>query len=146
MVLLAGLVSAWCSAMADIYQWQDANGKTHFGDRPPPQLQSQEVSVRVNTYNLPSDIMRDSTLKTNSSTVVLYTTVRCGYCKKAKSFLQKNNVPYTEYDVETSAKGKQDYRKLGGKGVPIILVGQQRMNGFSEARLGKMLTDSGFTL
>jgi hypothetical protein len=36
-----------------------------------------------------------------------------------------------EYDVETSEKGRSGYKKLNGKGVPIILVGNKRMNGFS---------------
>lgn len=36
-----------------------------------------------------------------------------------------------EYDVEKSSKGKRDFKRLGGTGVPIILVGQKRLNGFS---------------
>jgi glutaredoxin len=78
--------------------------------------------------------------------VVLYTTQRCGYCKKAKQFLRQSNINYTEYDVETSNKGKRDYKKLSGKGVPIILVGDQRMNGFSEGRMASMLEQAGYEL
>ena len=38
-----------------------------------------------------------------------------------------------EYDIEKSSKGKRLYQDLGATGVPVILVGKQRMNGFSEA-------------
>jgi hypothetical protein len=45
--------------------------------------------------------------------------------------------------VERSAQGKQEYRDLQGRGVPIILVGDQRMNGYSQARLDDMLRAAG---
>jgi hypothetical protein len=38
-----------------------------------------------------------------------------------------------DYDVESSAKAKREYDAMGGQGVPITLVGESRMNGFSEA-------------
>jgi len=33
------------SASAGVYKWVDANGQTHFGDRPPAQAASSEVTV-----------------------------------------------------------------------------------------------------
>ncbi|ODM33839.1 hypothetical protein A6779_02575 [Marinobacter adhaerens] len=33
------------SAKAGVYKWIDANGQTHFGDRPPTQAESSEVKV-----------------------------------------------------------------------------------------------------
>jgi hypothetical protein len=35
--------------------------------------------------------------------------------------------------------GKTEFRRLGGAGVPIILVGDRRMNGFSAEQLNAML-------
>jgi len=32
----------------------------------------------------------------------------------------------------------------GARGVPVIVVGAQRMNGFSEARLAQMLKSAGY--
>ena len=49
-----------------------------------------------------------------------------------------------ELDVEKSAEGKQEYRELKGRGVPIILVGDQRMNGYDQARLEGMLRAAGY--
>lgn len=78
--------------------------------------------------------------------VVIYTTRRCGYCKKAKAWFSRKGIAYTEYDVENSNKGQRDYKELGGHGVPIILVGEQRLNGFSEDQLGAALRKAGYTL
>ncbi|HHJ16051.1 MAG TPA: glutaredoxin family protein [Gammaproteobacteria bacterium] len=131
---------------AGIYSWTDENGKVHYGDRPPVDRNAERVTVRVNTYESPSEITQvDSrTSSAPRGKVIVYTTQRCGYCKKAKKFLKRNNIRYTEYDVETSAKGKRDYKKLKGTGVPIILVGNQRMNGFSEGRLAGLLKNAGY--
>lgn len=35
------------AAHGDIFQWRDENGKLHFGDRPPEQLESQKVTPRT---------------------------------------------------------------------------------------------------
>jgi len=34
-------------ASAGVYKWVDANGQTHFGDRPPAQAASSEVTVKA---------------------------------------------------------------------------------------------------
>ena len=131
---------------AGIFSWKDENGKLHYGDRPPIDRESEQVTVRVNTYEAPPEITKVAFPSVSKDKVVLYTTQRCGYCKKAKQFLRQSNINYTEYDVETSKKGKRDYKKLSGKGVPIILVGDQRMNGFSEGRMVSMLEKAGYEL
>ena len=69
----------------------------------------------------------------------MYSAEWCGICKRAKSFMDSEGIPYKEYDVDESSKGKRDFKKLNGKGVPIFLVGDQRMNGFSPKRLLAML-------
>ncbi|WP_157729949.1 DUF4124 domain-containing protein [Bacterioplanes sanyensis] len=39
------LISLAAVASAEIYRWTDANGKVHFGDRPPPQVEKETVEV-----------------------------------------------------------------------------------------------------
>jgi len=34
-------------ASAGVYKWVDANGQTHFGDRPPAQAASSEITVKA---------------------------------------------------------------------------------------------------
>jgi glutaredoxin len=59
-------------------------------------------------------------------------------------YLTRRGVRFTERDVEQSDAAKADYRKLGARGVPVILVGSQRMDGYDEARLAAMLKDAGY--
>ncbi|MDE1464079.1 glutaredoxin family protein [Spartinivicinus poritis] len=67
----------------------------------------------------------------NKEDVVLYATSWCGYCKKARSFLEKYNIPYTEYDIEKSTEGLHQYKQLGGKGVPVFLVKGKTISGYN---------------
>ena len=76
--------------------------------------------------------------KTKKKKVVMYSTEWCGVCKKAKAYFNANNVPFREYDIEKDEKRMREYRKLNGKGVPLILVGKQRMSGFSTSSFEKM--------
>ena len=62
----------------------------------------------------------------------------CGVCKKAKRYFNANNIPFTEYDIDKSKKGRREYEKLGGGGVPLILVGTQRMSGFSASSFQRL--------
>jgi glutaredoxin len=76
--------------------------------------------------------------------VRIYTTSWCGYCKKAKAQLAARRVPFDEIDVETSDSGQREFASLGGRGVPVILVGGQRMDGFDAGRLDAMLQTAGY--
>jgi glutaredoxin len=75
----------------------------------------------------------------SSKKVVMYTTSHCPACKAAKQYLAQKGVPYQEIDVETSRDGNQAFQKLGGHGVPLILVGDKKMEGFSPQALDAML-------
>lgn len=140
-------------AGADIYKWTDENGRVHFGDAPRATENAETVDLsHINTYDAPSKIFIDKTLArptgapARAGSVIVYSTTWCGVCVKAKNWLKANRIRFQEYDVEKSDKGKRDYAKLKGRGVPIILVGQQRMNGFSPSNMRQMLKDNGYNL
>ncbi len=67
--------------------------------------------------------------------VVVFSTAWCGYCKKTKHFLNTHNVPYQERDIEESAAAADAFARLGGRGVPLVLVGDQAIHGYSLGRL-----------
>jgi glutaredoxin len=150
LLLLLGLFLLPGMAGADVYKWTDESGRVHFGDAPQGVENTETVDLgHINTYDAPSRIFIDRTLArpttgvsgTNGkrTKVIMYSTSWCGVCVKAKNWLKTNGIRFQEYDVEKSDKGKRDYKKLKGRGVPIILVGQQRMNGFSPSRMRQML-------
>ena len=122
---------------ADIHQWRDANGRVVFGDRPPQGIESTVRKVKPNVYTSPKVVAGPAAMAAGGA-VVMYSTAWCGYCKKARRYFQSHNIAFSEYDVETSDKGRLDYERLGAHGVPVILVGQQRMNGFSEAAFASL--------
>ena len=66
-----------------------------------------------------------------------------GCAKKTKTYLSEKGVAFREYDVERSETGRREYKRLNGKGVPIILVGDQRMDGFDRSRLEVILRKNG---
>ncbi len=69
-----------------------------------------------------------------SSSVTLYSTSWCGYCKKARQLFKEHNIDYTEYNVEKTAIGRQQYQKLGG-GVPIVVIGDNIIRGYDKRRI-----------
>lgn len=139
-VCLCGMLLCLASAggtAGDIHQWTDADGKIHFGDRPPADVETTLVTVKPNVYTSPS-IETTAVALSEPDEVVMYSAEWCGYCKKARRYFVANGIRFKEYDVEKSRKGQRDFKKLRAKGVPVILVGDQRMNGFSESAFRKL--------
>jgi glutaredoxin len=140
-LLLLLVLSTPVLAAAEIYKWTDEQGKIHYSDSPPPETKAQQVNVKINSISGPAVVstIRGTSPAQAKDKVRIYTAVWCGYCKKAKAHLASKGVPYDELDVETSEQGRGEFIKLGGRGVPVILVGNQRMNGFDAAALDAML-------
>lgn len=130
-LLLIPLVST-----AEIYKWTDKTGRIHYGDSPRKEQRAERVIVEVNSYKNVSfeniEFYKRSEAG-EASRVNMFSTSWCGYCKKARKYFQRNDISYVEYDIEKDAAAKKDYDRLGGRGVPVILVGKKRMNGFSQA-------------
>ena len=76
--------------------------------------------------------------------VKMYATSWCPYCAKARAYFAKRGIAYVEVDIEKSREGRAEYDRLGARGIPVIFVGPQRMNGFSEARLSQLLSEAGY--
>ncbi|MBP22023.1 MAG: glutaredoxin family protein [Alcanivorax sp.] len=119
---------------AEIYTWTDAQGRVHFGDKPADNDRAQAVNVRINTFE---SVTYDSLGKgvpepaARGGNVIMYATQWCGVCKKARRYFNDNNISFTEYDIDKDPKAQARFDALEGKGVPVILVGKRRMNGFS---------------
>lgn len=131
---------------AEIYQWKDKHGNVHFGDRPPASAKTKRVEVKINTYKsveegYSPEWFYKGKKRSSRQQVVMYSAEWCGVCDKAKSYFKKNQIPFRELDIDKSKEARAGFDKLNGKGVPIILVGKKRMNGFSPARFEKMYRD-----
>lgn len=122
---------------AEVYKWVDKNGTVQFSDKQPstapkPGSKVEKVKIEVVTYSF----VKTTPIKTALPSaarghVTLYGTQWCGYCKQARQYFQQNNIAYRDLDVENDSQAKAEWQQMGGRGVPVILVGQQRMDGFS---------------
>lgn len=136
-VYFTALIFLSCfNASAEVYKWTDENGKLHFSDKKPEQNVFEQIKLTINTYTHVSfdlsmfDTGQDEQEPARKK-VVMYSTEWCGYCKKARDFFNQNHIPFTEYDIEKDAGARKQYQEMGATGVPVILVGKNRMNGFS---------------
>lgn len=149
MRLLIGLCLLGCmSAYADIYRWTDAEGRVHYSDKPPRDARAKQVTAPVNTIPAPAATRQAAQAAKPAATarasVKIYTAEWCGYCRKAKAQLNARGVPLQEVDVEASESGRREFQQLGGRGVPVILVGERRMNGFDAEALDALLVNAGY--
>jgi len=67
----------------------------------------------------------------------------CPTCKDATRFFVKNNINYCEYDMEKDAIGAKLYQEVNGRGVPILFIGEHRIQGFNAATVTRALQDAG---
>ena len=128
----------------NIYSWKDKDGNIHFGDRPPAVVESKKIEVRENTVAAPenvknsaaayvSDLGKGQPKIKRKKKVIMYSAAWCGVCKRARKYFQAQHVPFKEYDIDTSVKGRKAYEKYGTHSVPVIAVGKKHMKGFSVA-------------
>ncbi len=125
------------SSGAGLYKWTDNQGNIHYGDKPPAEARLQIIKGNISSFTTVNvePFVFDPTIITPTArskhkTVVMYSTSWCGYCKKARAHFKRNDIPFQEHDIEKSEKAARAYKKLNGKGVPVILIGDRRMNGF----------------
>ena len=131
LALLALLVAA--NAAAQVYRWTDEKGRVMYGNQAPSSAQATVVQDRIQSYSAPE--VRAPASRTAIATtqpVVMYATSWCGYCAKARAYFAKNRIAYVEYDVEKNPAANAEFKRLGGRGVPLIVQGGNMMRGFSE--------------
>jgi glutaredoxin len=130
LVCLGLLLSYAASSPADVYKWTDEKGIIHYSDKKPEDQEVVEIVGDTRTYE---SVSYDTSSVDAGKNVVIFSASWCGTCKKAKTYMRRQGIPFTEYDIEKSSRAKSLYKQLGATGVPVILVGKERMNGFSEA-------------
>lgn len=149
------LLFSFSLAGAEMYQWIDEKGVVTFKDTPPPATKKRK---KVKSYSdsdfapeppsqpVPKTYKDKSTVRTSpqptspqterfTGTVEMYVTDWCGYCKKAQSYLKSKGIPYVAYNIEQDSAARQKYQALGGRGVPLIIIGSNQMSGFSPETL-----------
>ncbi|MEM9384412.1 MAG: glutaredoxin domain-containing protein [Pseudomonadota bacterium] len=63
--------------------------------------------------------------------VVLLSTSGCRFCNSEREYLAEHDVPFVEYDVSSDSRGAQLLRMTGRHGVPMLIVGDEVVQGFN---------------
>jgi len=88
------------------------------------------------------------TAATGDGEVVLYGTKWCGYCKKARSYLQAKGVAFKDLDVEEDPGARADLERRAQaagvdrsrlQGVPILWIKGKILNGFDRGAIDQAL-------
>jgi glutaredoxin-like YruB-family protein len=146
------------------YQYTDERGSVRFAsslDEVPPAHRARagrmEMSTPIQTLGTPAKAARPTRRARRRAAVddqvwggprytdevVIYTTSWCGYCRKAMAHLDAKGIDYENKDIEADSDAEAEYlEKSGGRrGVPLIDVGGQIMQGYSRERLDQMLAN-----
>ncbi|MBA4263795.1 MAG: hypothetical protein C0453_01825 [Comamonadaceae bacterium] len=91
---------------------------------PPPQQASKQAS-RVTP---PSTLAAE---KSREDKVVIYTTPTCPHCIRALKHMKNRKIAYVQKDVQHDQANRAEFKQIGGRGVPHILMGDTVMVGFS---------------
>jgi glutaredoxin-like YruB-family protein len=72
--------------------------------------------------------------------VKVYSTPTCLWCVKAKDFLKKNKIDFTEINVAADHDAAEEMiEKSGQISVPVIEIGDEIIVGFDEPRIKHLL-------
>ncbi len=83
--------------------------------------------------------------------IIVYTTMMCPYCHRAKHLLNKKNVDFEEIDVTFSSEKRANMRKISGgvNTVPQIFIDEYHVGGCddlyaleTEGKLDELLSKS----
>lgn len=126
-----------------MYKSITADGRVIYSDHPPV---DGKVVKTITPDSTPSTALPLSALDQlrklralrpavteSGAGVVLYSASWCGYCAKAKAYLAAKGMAYREIDIDTPAGLDSFAHAGGGKGVPLLVSGGRRIQGFSTA-------------
>ena len=65
--------------------------------------------------------------------VTVYTTEPCGFCRVAKSLLDKRGIPYEEINLAKDAHGRSELAELTGMMTfPQVIIDERPIGGYQE--------------
>jgi len=127
------------------FKWVDAQGKTHYGDQPPPSGAVELSVARANAAEGPTPLPAALRRVANSYPVVLYVTDDCNPCAIGRRLLAERGVPYVEKKV-SAIEDVDAFKRLGFAeiGFPAISVGRERSTGFDNQEWIRLLDAAGY--
>lgn len=146
MIVAACLAAASAPlAAAGLYQWKDAQGRTVYSDQAPPPstaaVQQRPFKGSVIEVGEPyaTRVAREK------RPVTLYTSACGAPCDQARQLLAARGIPHATQDLETSEAARSELEKLTGRlNVPVLRVGDEKIEGFETSRWQGALDRAGY--
>lgn len=88
--------------------------------------------VTIDRQNLGGILMKD---------ITIYTSTTCSFCHMAKDYLDGKNIKYTEKNISEDKDARMEMMKMGFTGVPVIIIGDEKILGFDKAKIDAALED-----
>lgn len=100
-----------------------------------------ETTASVSTAST-DDQEASQDAEVESPQVKLYMTDWCGFCRKTESLLKSLEVEYQSIDIEKVPGARDEKNRLQpGCGVPVTVIAEQSVCGFSEQKIRKLVQD-----
>lgn len=143
------LAVATSTSAQTMFRWLDRDGTVHYSDQPPPPeaRKVQEKRLRTPSYIETSEPSYSQRKAMQDFPVTLYTAPECDMeCKMGRDYLGRRGVPFAEVALQTDEQFGAYKQLFGGNDiqVPAVMVGEQRIKGFSEESWGRLLDDVGY--
>lgn len=148
LLIATAALGAACGAQAQtIYRIVGADGKVTFSDKPPTSAEQGKVAgtgVGATSGTSGSSLPYELRQVANKFPVTLYTSADCGPCGSARSLLTSRGVPFSERTVTTNEDIATLQRIGGDTSLPLLMVGGQKIRGFSDSEWTQYLDAAGY--
>lgn len=67
--------------------------------------------------------------------IVMLSSLSCGYCERARVWLETHEVPHAECFIERNSACLAEFQARGARGTPTFVVRGQTIVGFDRARI-----------
>lgn len=150
-MMVLGVLMALCFTAAQaqtVYRIVGPDGKVSFSDKPPAAKENASAtnargqSLPLNGGNavLPYELRQVA----DRYPVTLYTSDNCAPCSSGRALLTSRGIPFSERTVTTPEDGDALQRLSGESSLPLLIIGGQKIKGFSDSEWSQFLDAAGY--
>ena len=137
-LLAAGMA---VSAQAQVQRSVGAGGRVTYSDRVTAAPESAPAAAPgAGAANLPYQLAQVA----QRYPVVIYTSQDCAPCQSGRNLLVNRGVPFSEKTVESNDDIAALRRLAGTQDLPVLTIGAQRIQGYSDAEWSAYLDAAGY--
>jgi glutaredoxin len=134
-------------AQTSVYRWVDKDGKVQYSDTPPPKDATNATQKSMGGGgNDNSQLPYATQMAMKRSPVTMFMSGDCGEpCVQGRELLAKRGVPFTQRNAQTNKADAEALKKAAGQmQVPVLLVGDNTLRGYSEDSWNAALDSAGY--